>query len=163
MKQVAFINDDIIWLPILACIVFLYFNFRGKALCFAGDVGSVAIAFWIVMLLIKLILITQNWSYILFLAVYGTDSVTTIVHRILLKQNVFKAHRMHLYQIMVNEQKFSHLWVALGYSTLQGTIILLIISNAIVTTFGLFIICLIPLVFAYILLKSIYIRNNNNQ
>ena len=163
LQQVAFINADLIWLPILACVVFLYFNFREKARCFAGDVGSVAIAFWIVMLLVQLILITQNWSYILFLVVYGTDSVTTIGHRLLLKQNVFKAHRLHLYQIMVNERKFPHLWVAAAYSLLQGIIILFVINNVIFTTLSLFLICLIPLVIAYILLKVIFMKKENSH
>jgi UDP-N-acetylmuramyl pentapeptide phosphotransferase/UDP-N-acetylglucosamine-1-phosphate transferase len=153
LYRTTFVHEDLIWLPMLACGVFLFFNFRKKAKCFAGDVGSVTIAFWIVTLLIKLILITHNWSYILFLAVYGTDSVLTISHRLLLKQNVFKAHRFHLYQIMVNERRFSHLWVAFGYALLQAVIISFIIICPLKTTFQLFMIILIPLVTIYILLK----------
>jgi UDP-N-acetylmuramyl pentapeptide phosphotransferase/UDP-N-acetylglucosamine-1-phosphate transferase len=70
--QVNFIEPDLVWLPALACLVFLYFNFRTKAKCFAGDVGSVTIAFWIIFLLFKLIFVSADWSYILFLAVYGS-------------------------------------------------------------------------------------------
>ena len=158
LYQITFVNEDMIWLPMLACCVFLFFNYRKKARCFAGDVGSVTIASWIVMLLIKLILITNNWSYVLFLAVYGTDSVSTIVHRISLKQNVFKAHRFHLYQIMVNEQKFSHLKVAFGYASLQAIIISFIIIYPSQATFGLFTIILLPLLIIYILLKSILMK-----
>ena len=85
LRQIGFIEADMIWLPMLACVIFLYFNFRKKAKCFAGDVGSVTIAFWMIMLLMHLILITHNWAYILFLVVYGVDSVVTIAHRLLLK------------------------------------------------------------------------------
>jgi len=151
--KLAFVEKDIIWLPMIACAVFLYFNFRRKARCFAGDVGSITIAFWIVMLLIKLILVTNNWSYILFLSVYGTDSVLTIMHRIWLRQNVFKPHRLHLYQIMANERKMSHLWVSFGYMLLQGGIIFFIVNNKSFTTIGLFAVTLIPLILMYIILK----------
>lgn len=151
--KLAFIQEDMIWLPMIACGVFLYFNFRKKARCFAGDVGSITIAFWIVMLLIKLILLTNNWSYILFLSVYGTDSVLTIIHRIWLKQNVFKPHRLHLYQIMANERKMPHLWVSLGYMLLQGGIIFFIVNNKGFTATGLFAVVLIPLVLIYVILK----------
>ncbi|HTH82024.1 MAG TPA: glycosyltransferase family 4 protein [Mucilaginibacter sp.] len=151
--KLAFIDKDMVWLPMIACGVFLYFNFRKKAKCFAGDVGSITIAFWIVMLLIKLILVTNNWSYILFLSVYGTDSVLTIMHRIWLKQNVFKPHRLHLYQIMVNERKTPHLWVSFGYMLLQGVIIFFIVNNKSFTATGLFAVILIPLILMYIILK----------
>ena len=158
LKQIPFVQQDIIWLPILACGVFLYFNFRRKAKCFAGDVGSITIALWIIMLLIQLILVTHNWSYILFLAVYGTDSVLTIIQRIWLKQNVFKAHRIHLYQIMVNEYGLSHLWVASGYMLLQGAIILFILSHEAFPAYSLFADILLPLVVIYVLLKSILMK-----
>lgn len=153
LHQIGFVNPDMIWLPMLACVVFLYFNFRNKAKCFAGDVGSVTIAFWIILLLMHLILSTHNWVYILFLVVYGIDSVVTIANRLLLKQNIFKAHRLHFYQILVNDQKFSHLWVASGYALLQGIIILLITSGPILTTLTWFMITTIPLVIIYISLK----------
>jgi UDP-N-acetylmuramyl pentapeptide phosphotransferase/UDP-N-acetylglucosamine-1-phosphate transferase len=153
LRQIAFVQEDMIWLPMLACGVFLYFNFRRKAKCFAGDVGSITIAFWILMLLVQLILISHNWSYILFLAIYGTDSVLTILHRIYLKQNVLKPHRFHLYQVLANEQKLPHLWVSAGYAFLQGIIIILVIHNAVFTSIGLFTVTLIPLTITYIFLK----------
>jgi len=158
LHQTAFVDPDMIWLPMLACGVFLYFNFRKKAKCFAGDVGSVTIAFWIIMLLMHLIFVAHNWSYILFLVVYGIDSVVTIAHRLMLKQNILKAHRLHFYQIMANERKFSHLWIASGYALLQGIIIYLIVSDLRLATSTLFMITIIPLVIIYISLKPILMR-----
>lgn len=158
-QSLGFIDKDMIWLPMIACGVFLYFNFREKARCFAGDVGSITIAFWIIMLLIKLILVTNNWTYILFLAVYGTDSVLTIIHRIVLKQNIFKPHRLHLYQVMANEKGISHLTVSLTYAILQGVIIFLVINNTSFISIGLFLVVLIPLSAIYILLKIKFMRN----
>lgn len=156
--QVAFVDADMIWLPMLACGVFLYFNFRKKARCFAGDVGSVTIAFWIIMLLLHLILLTRNWAYILFLVVYGIDSVLTITHRVILKQNIFKAHRLHFYQVMANERKFSHLWISSGYALLQGIIIFIIISSFGLTNNILFAVTIVPLMIIYISLKPVLMK-----
>lgn len=158
LYQVAFIQPDMIWLPMLAGCVFLYFNFRKQARCFAGDVGSVTIAFWIILLLVQLIFITNNWVYILFLVVYGIDSVVTIAHRLLLKQNILKPHRLHFYQVLVNERKYSHLGVSLGYALLQGVIISLIISNLTLSTSALFMITIVPLVIIYISLKPVIMK-----
>lgn len=158
LRQTAFIEKDMIWIPMLACIVFLYFNFRKKARCFAGDVGSVTIAFWIILLLLKLIFLNNQWEYILFLVVYGVDSVLTIVHRLMLKQNIFKAHRLHFYQLLVNEQKKPHLWIASGYSILQALIILLVIFNKQWPVFIVFTVVITPLVVAYVTLKPLLLK-----
>jgi len=125
--QEKFISADLIWLPMLASLVFLFYNFRIKAKCFAGDVGSVTIAFWIVMLISQLIIVTGEFKYVFFLAVYGVDTIFTIVHRLTLKQNIFNAHRLHFYQILANERGISHLMIALGYGILQLLIIIFII------------------------------------
>lgn len=151
--QISFIQPGLIWLPVLACLVFLFFNFRKKAKCFAGDVGSISIAFWIIFLIFKLILQTDNYAYILFLAVYGVDTVLTIIHRLLLKQNIFEAHRLHFYQILANDQKWPHLWVSVLYAVLQ----LIIISSVILIPFNfgcLFLLTTVPLVLLYVFLKK---------
>jgi UDP-N-acetylmuramyl pentapeptide phosphotransferase/UDP-N-acetylglucosamine-1-phosphate transferase len=158
LYQTSFVHPDMIWLPILANVVFLYFNCRKKARCFAGDVGSVTIAFWIIMLLMRLILITHDWAYILFLVVYGVDSLGTVGHRVLLKQNILKPHRLHFYQILVNDQKFSHLWVASGYALLQGIIIVVIISDFRFSTPTLFLITIVPLAIVYLSLKPMLMK-----
>jgi UDP-N-acetylmuramyl pentapeptide phosphotransferase/UDP-N-acetylglucosamine-1-phosphate transferase len=148
-----FIEADLIWLPMLASLVFLFFNFRKRAKCFAGDVGSVAVAFWIVFLLFKLILISNNWIYILFLSVYGVDAVLTIMHRLMLKQNIFQAHRLHFYQILANECKLSHLGVAVGYALVQLFIITLIIFYKNASALIVFSAIIIPLVIIYTVAK----------
>lgn len=114
-----FYDNDFIIVPILASIVFLFFNYRKKAKCFAGDVGSIAIAFWLIYLLSALIIQTHSIIWILFLAVYGVDTVCTILHRLYLKQNIFKAHRLHFYQILSNEYKIDHRIVSLIYGVVQ--------------------------------------------
>lgn len=155
-----FIEADIIWLPVVGCIVFLYFNFRKKAKCFAGDVGSVSIAFWIVLLMYKLCLDSNNWVYTLFLSVYGVDSVLTILHRLILKQNIFKAHRLHLYQMLANEHRFSHLTIAIGYALLQMLVITFIVSNSRFSNVEVFMMVLLPLTLTYLIVKPRLMKIN---
>ena len=128
---VTFTDAHFIIYPILASLVFLFFNFRKRAKCFAGDVGSMSIAFWVLALLGLLMVKTEDFTYLLFIAVYGIEVISTILQRIKLKENIFEAHRHHLYQLLVNQMKWSHLLVA----TLYGGVQLLI--NACVIKFGL--------------------------
>jgi len=151
--QVPFVNPDMIWLPMMACLVFLFFNFRKKAKCFAGDVGSVTIAFWIVTLLLDLIFTSGNWVYLLFLAIYGVDTILTILHRLILRQNIFKAHRLHFYQILANEQKIPHLYVTVLYGLLQAVVIGLVTLRTETNWMIMFGVVLVPLVLVYGLLK----------
>lgn len=150
--SVSYIEPDMIWLPMIACVVFLFFNFRKYAKCFAGDVGSVSIAFWIVYLLLKLIMETGNYVYILFLAVYGVDAVLTIIHRLILKQNIFEAHRLHFYQLLANEKKISHRIVSASYALLQIVLIIIIVTLQIDFFIG-FLVTIVPLVLIYMIFK----------
>lgn len=118
-ESVGFIAMPFLVVITLSILVFLFFNFRKKAKCFAGDVGSISMAFIVVFALGLLMLQTRDFSYIVFLAVYGVDAVLTIVHRIMLHENLGKAHRKHAYQLMANELKQSHLKVSAGYMLVQ--------------------------------------------
>lgn len=121
-QSVGFIAMDLILFAILGAVVFAFFNFRTKAKAFAGDVGSVSMAFIVVFLLGQLIITTGNFIYILFLAVYGIDTVWTIIRRALNKENIFQAHRTHLYQYLANEAKVNKLYVSFGYGVMQFVI-----------------------------------------
>ena len=149
-KIQLFIDGSFIKYGIIASLVFLFFNYRKKAKCFAGDVGSIAIAFWIIYLILKLILLTNSLIWLLFLAVYGVDAVCTILHRLYLKQNIFEAHRLHFYQILSNEYKLQHRLVSLFYALAQIAISILVIAlYQKVNDILLFAIVVIPLLFIY--------------
>lgn len=115
----AFVNTNFLIILVLSVLVFNFFNFRKKAICFAGDAGAVAIAFIFLFLFGKLILHTGKFYYIFFLVVYGTDTVLTIIHRIMLHENLYSPHRKHLFQILVNELNVSHLVVSSIYMFIQ--------------------------------------------
>lgn len=118
-SSLEFVNQTFLLVTLLSVLVFSFFNFRKKAKCFAGDVGSVGIAFIILFALGRLILHTGDFSYILFLVVYGVDSVLTIMHRIMLHENIGEPHRKHVYQLMANELKIPHVVVSLIYMGIQ--------------------------------------------
>lgn len=117
----GFIDSSYLIVAIIGVLVFSWFNFRpkGKAKCFAGDVGSVGIAFIMLFAIGKLILNTNDITWLIFLLVYGVDGCCTIVHRIMLHENLGEAHRKHAYQLMANELGLSHVAVSLLYMGIQ--------------------------------------------
>ena len=117
-----FISQPYLYVTGISLIVFCFFNFRKNAKCFAGDVGSISIAFMLLFALGRLILQTKDLSYLTFLAVYGADAVLTICHRIQQHENLGVAHRKHAYQLMANELKIPHTIVSAFYTLLQLTI-----------------------------------------
>lgn len=119
LEITRFIDTNLLIISILSILVFLFYNFRNKARCFAGDVGSVSMALIIIFASGLLITRTGELSYVVLLAVYGVDSVMTILHRLLLKENIFTAHRKHLYQIMKNEIGINSLLVSIIYMLSQ--------------------------------------------
>ena len=122
-EVISFTEQDFIYTMICSVLVFDFFNFRKRARCFAGDVGSVSIAFVVLFLIGSLILQTKDFSWLVLLVVYGVDSVLTIVHRLLLHENISMPHRKHLYQIMANELKIPHAVVSLIYMVVQAAVV----------------------------------------
>uniref|UniRef100_UPI004029F0E4 MraY family glycosyltransferase n=1 Tax=Bacteroides cellulosilyticus TaxID=246787 RepID=UPI004029F0E4 len=120
----TFVESALINTVLCAVLVFCFFNFRKKAKCFAGDVGSVSIAFILLFLIGKLIIKTEDFSWIILLSVYGVDSVLTIIHRLMLHENIGLPHRKHMYQLMANELKIPHVGVSLIYMGAQALVIL---------------------------------------
>lgn len=110
-----------VWLrfTIMAALIFGFFNFRRHALCFAGDVGSISSGFILIFLLLNLIASTGEVWYAIFMIVYAVDAGLTVLHRLLLRRNIFRGHRMHLYQLLCNEAGLDHRAVALAYALLQ--------------------------------------------
>ena len=126
-EKVEFVSNNVLLIMIFALIVFNFFNFRTKATCFAGDVGSITIAFFIIFLLFKLTISSDNLSYFLFIILYGLDTLTTILFRLLRRENIFEAHRTHYYQYLVNERGIKHLYISIIYAFVQVVFNLLII------------------------------------
>ena len=152
----TFVEESLIISTILASLVFCVFNFRpkGRAKCFAGDVGSIGIAFIMLFLLGNVIIKTTDITWLIFLLVYGVDGCLTIAHRIMLHENLGEAHRKHAYQIMANELKIGHVKVTSLYMIMQLLISLGFIylcPNTVLAHWLYLITALVVLVITYIL------------
>lgn len=157
----GFIEPSYLIVAIIGVLVFSIFNFRpkGKAKCFAGDVGSIGIAFIILLALARLMIATKDVTYIVFFLVYGIDGTLTIIHRIMLHENLGQAHRKHAYQLMANELGMSHVVVSLLYMGMQLVISLGFIylcPNTILAHWIYLVVTALILAVAYVLFKMKY-------
>ncbi len=160
-RSEGFVDESLIVVTILSVLVFSFFNFRpkNKAKCFAGDVGSVGIAFILLFLIGSLIMKTGDITWLIFLIVYGVDGCCTIVHRIMLHEHLGEAHRKHAYQIMANELGMSHVVVSLIYMGIQLVISLVmvyLIPNTVVAHWIYLVVVGIALVIGYYLFMKKY-------
>ena len=160
-KEMGFVEESLVVTVILADVVFCLFNFRpkGKAKCFAGDVGSIGIAFILLFMIGQLIMRTGDVTYLIFLLVYGVDGCLTICHRIMLHENLGEAHRKHAYQLMANELKIGHVKVSLLYMGIQMAVSLGFIylcPNTTVAHWLYLLGALLLLSVAYVLFKKKY-------
>lgn len=158
---VEFIDNRLLWFMLIAIIVFSFFNFRRKAACFAGDVGSLSIGFVLIFLILKLIFKTGHMFWMAFLVVYAVDGGLTIMHRILLRENILKPHKKHAYQIMANELGMPHLVVSSFYMVLQAICCAWFI--AIPSNLTLFVQALLLIVMYLIFMKKYYHLHVNNR
>ena len=159
-----FVEPALIYTVFCSVLVFCFFNFRKKARCFAGDVGSVSIAFILLFLIGKLIIKTENFSWIILLSVYGVDSVFTIIHRLMLHENIGLPHRKHMYQLMANELKIPHVAVSLIYMAMQ---VVVIIGYIYFSNYGyLYLLCtilLLSLIYIGFMKQYFYLHISNGR
>ncbi len=160
-RELNFIAMDLLGFTMIGVLVFAFFNFRSKAKCFAGDVGSVAIAFILLFAISTLIIHTGNFIYILFLVVYGIDTVWTIIRRIIRGENIFEAHRSHLYQFLGNEANCNKLLISFLYGLIQfviGYVVFLISKKSfnIQMIFSIGLICSLSIL--YLTFKSFIVK-----
>ena len=157
----GFIEPSYLLVAIIGVLVFCIFNFRpkGKAKCFAGDVGSIAIAFIMLFAIGRLIVMTGDVTYLIFLLVYGVDGCLTICHRIMLHENLGEAHRKHAYQLMANELKIGHVKVSLLYMAMQSLVsfgFIYVCPNSVLAHWIYLLGAVVVLAVAYVLFKKKY-------
>ena len=160
-RSMAFVEESYLIVAIIGVLVFSLFNFRprGKAKCFAGDVGSIGMALIMVFCIGRIMIATGDITWIVLFLVYGVDGVLTICHRIMLHENLGEAHRKHAYQLMANELKMSHVTVSLTYMGLQLVVSLgfiYLIPNSIVAHWIYLVAAGLVLAVAYVLFKMKY-------
>ena len=126
-RKLGFVEESFLVVVGLSLLVFCFFNFRTKAKCFAGDVGSIGIALLLLFAIGRLVVQTGDVTWLVLLLVYGVDGCMTIIHRIMLHENLGQAHRKHAFQLMANELKMKHTTVSTIYMLMQLAISLIAI------------------------------------
>lgn len=118
-----FIELDLAVTVVFSVLVFGFFNFRKKARCFSGDVGSICMGLIVLFLMVRYVQSVPgtglNVSRICFIIVFLADGLLTVAKRFLSGRNILEAHREHAYETMVNELGIPHLYVSGGYALLQ--------------------------------------------
>ncbi|MFO7889735.1 MAG: UDP-GlcNAc--UDP-phosphate GlcNAc-1-phosphate transferase [bacterium] len=164
-EEIRFVDRELLLILIISVAIFSLFNVRKRALAFAGDVGSVSMAFLLGGIMLSLILNTEIFEYILFFAVYAADSVFTIAHRLIRRENIFEAHRTHLYQYLSNEMGLSHIAVSLIYAGIQfiiNVVVIFLIYRGIMN-FGLFVLATLFISFIYLSARFYVIKSAKNR
>ena len=157
--QYGFVDESLLVVIVLSLLVFSFFNFRTKAKCFAGDVGSIGMALLLVFCIGRLMVVTGDVTWIVLYLIYGADGMMTIFHRIMLHENLGQAHRKHVFQLMANELKMPHVVVSSIYMVMQLVISLIaiyVIPNTIAAHW-IYLVCSAAIVgLAYVLFKMKY-------
>ena len=155
----GFVEPSLLIVVGLSLLVFCLFNFRKRAKCFAGDVGSIGIALFLTFCVARLMMVTGDVAWIVLFLIYGVDGVLTICHRILLHENLGQAHRKHAYQLMANELKIPHVVVSTIYMVLQlvVSLIAIYVIPDTVAAHWIYLVCsAVVMAVAYVLFKMKY-------
>ena len=158
-RKYAFMEESLLIVVGLSLLVFCLFNFRTKAKCFAGDVGSIGIALILTFCVARLMMVTGDVAWIVLFLIYGVDGVLTICHRIMLHENLGQAHRKHAYQLMANELKIPHVVVSTIYAVLQLAVSLIaiyVIPDTVAAHWAYLVGAAVVMAVAYILFKKKY-------
>ncbi|MBP5319178.1 MAG: hypothetical protein J6Y77_07235 [Paludibacteraceae bacterium] len=116
---VDFIDVRWLYFTLIPLLIFMYLNARPQPKCFLGDVGAVVLGY-VFMYAISLLLIrTGNVVYVLIFAVTYVEAGLTVAQRLLAGDNIFVSHRIHLFQLMVNEGGKPHLLISGIYTLIQ--------------------------------------------
>lgn len=126
--EINFIRNEFLYTYIIGISIFLGLNLRRKAIVFAGDTGSIALAFIIFYLMLNLIFKTGNYAYLLLFAVIGIDAGLTVIFKILLRENIFVPHRDFLFKKLVHVGKYKHVNISIIYAAMQALVSVIVIA-----------------------------------
>ncbi|MEW6496422.1 MAG: glycosyltransferase family 4 protein [Cyanobacteriota bacterium] len=120
-----YLNQPLFWLLAAALLGFLGWNWS-PAKIFMGDAGSTVLGASVAIALLN----TNNdpiqaWSALVVTLPLLGDAMYTLIRRLIRGENIFKAHRSHLYQ-RLQQAGWSHAQVASTYIVATGIVILAI-------------------------------------
>ncbi|TDQ24092.1 MraY family glycosyltransferase [Tenacibaculum caenipelagi] len=148
------VDNNLIVYSLISLVVFGLYNFRKKARMFAGDIGSISIAVLLFFIGVYFIKELKAPVIILLVAVYGADTILTMIYRKSIGESLIQAHRLHIYQKMVHTLNLSHLKVSTIYVLIQ-----MVINSIVYYTYDLKLLyqCFIIIIISVVLAFSYYI------
>ncbi|RUT11037.1 glycosyl transferase [Chroococcidiopsis cubana SAG 39.79] len=134
-----YLHQPLLWFLVAALVGFLWWNWS-PAKIFMGDAGSTVLGATVAIALLNAGDSTlQAWSAIVVTFPLVGDAIYTIVRRLLKRENIFQAHRSHLYQ-RLQQSGWSHGRVAATYMGITLAIALVVgfygLKGAIVGAIG---------------------------
>ncbi len=109
-----YLNQPLFWLLVAALLGFLWWNWS-PAKIFMGDAGSTVLGASVAIALLNTSNdLAQAWSALAITLPLVSDAIYTLVRRLIRGENIFKAHRSHLYQ-RLQQSGWSHAQVASTY------------------------------------------------
>ena len=108
-----YLNEPIWWLMVAALLGFLWWNWS-PAKIFMGDVGSTVLGATVAISLLKTDNPVQAWTALAITLPLTADAIYTLIRRLLNRENIFQAHRSHLYQ-RLQQSAWTHAQVASTY------------------------------------------------
>jgi UDP-N-acetylmuramyl pentapeptide phosphotransferase/UDP-N-acetylglucosamine-1-phosphate transferase len=152
-----YLNETFLYLLVSALVGFLWWNWS-PAKIFMGDVGSTVLGAVVAIALLKSEIAPINaWSaFTITLPLIG-DAIYTLIRRLMKGENIFKAHRTHIYQ-RLHKSGLSHAKVSISYIALT----LIFIGNVFISHELAISINLI-LTFAAIAIGEIYLLNRQTS
>ena len=114
------VNSELLIYVFISVLIFGFYNFRKKALFFAGDIGSISIGMLIFFIGFYLTYTLNSPLILLLVIVYGADTGYTLLYRkFFTEESILEPHRHHIYQKLVDIKKLSHLKVSILYAGVQ--------------------------------------------
>lgn len=121
------IDANLIHYVLVSIIVFGFYNFRRKALFFAGDIGSITIGMLVFFIGIFFTITLSSPLISLMILVYAVDAGCTMFFRkVFTNESIFEPHRHHIYQKLVDFYNVSHLKMSIIYGVIQLVVNLIV-------------------------------------
>ena len=116
---------DVSKIEIVSFAIFLliFFNIKYRNRALGGEAGAGMLAVIVLFALWKLILLTNDVSYLILMVVCVIDSIVTVVYRIFRRENIFESEGRHIYQLLVSRGNIPPIIVSFLYASVQSLIV----------------------------------------
>lgn len=122
-RMIPFMDGTYLQIAIITAFILCFFNLKFRMRAFCGEAGSGMLGIIVLFALGKLILLTNDASYLIVLLIYAVDSLLTLLYRIIRRENIFQTEGKHMYQFMVTHLNIPQFVVSAIYAAAQSLVI----------------------------------------